>query len=704
MNGIKKIAAVALGAAMLGATFGAAVDLGDYPAPFVKDGQVNAKIVLGEKAQVIDVLGAVNIAASFSAAGGEGTVLVEEKEGTVVNAVPLEVNDEFPAKGETATLDFDEDDSEWSHFIGHDNDDIEEGLDISVTAVEGTDDKPAVEITKFEYTMTIDSDDLHDAMSDFEDDAQTGDEFKYKIKLFGKEYYVVAKWNGTDYVNGTLQLANVDLYTHTGEEIDLADYGYPGYKLVIENMYESGSNSDEGTVQLSLVKDGVTVDTDEVDEDGSTTLKDGDTKVKVYVNAVYYSAEKSQYTAKISMESGKTNPGEYLDDDEMWNLTSIDLNATADTLNLKVVLDPKNDDWEVEGKKELEGSKVRIYKGVQQSLMGYAAVGFVGLTEQTFGNLKISEPELGKFVFDLEGLKDVRIDTKKTRATEITFKINNETKSLYVYGMTGDDKDDFKDVYIDGTKALTFKVGDAEYKVYYTAEDTTQNITGYFELEVYTSGSPDPDETLKVTLDSSNDRDNYWDVGFVEGEDNYEAGQSTDEGVKIVEYDERAREVEFALPDDIVRYKVYAGKDVTGEQKETLTYKVGDTITEGGVIKAVGGAPLPVGLAILDTELPSADAVKNGNYVVVGGPCVNTAAAALLGNPEDCAAGFEPGKAVIQLFENNDNYALLVAGYNGEDTLLATEVLGNYKDFAEKFAGKDKVTISGTKVSDVTLE
>ncbi|MDN5327530.1 MAG: hypothetical protein PWP03_168 [Candidatus Woesearchaeota archaeon] len=700
MNGIKKIAAVALGAAMLGATFGAAVDLGDYPAPFVKDGQVNAKIVLGEKAQVIDVLGAVNIAASFSAAGGQGTVLVEEKEGTVVNAVPLEVNDEFPAKGQTATLDFDEDDSEWSHFVGYNNDDITEDLDIKINATEGTDDRPAVDIMEFNYTMDIDSDDLHDAMSDFEDDAQTGDEFKYKIKLFGKEYYVVAKWNGTDYVNGTLQLANVDLYTHTGEEIDLADYGYPGYKLVIENMYESGSNSDEGTVQLSLVKDGVTVDTDEVDEKGSTTLKDGDTKVKVYVNAVYYSAEKSQYTAKISMESGKTNPGEYLDDDEMWNLTSIDLNATADTLNLKVVLDPKNDDWEVEGKKELEGSKVRIYKGVQQSLMGYAAVGFVGLTEQTFGNLKISEPEIGKFVLDLEGLKDVYIDTKKTRATEITFKINETNSSrLYIYGMTGDDKDDFKDVFIDGTKALTFKVGDAKYKLTY------DNSTPKFDLATDVDADNTYEETLSVELDGSGDSDFYWDAGYVNGtSEKYEAGQSTDGGVKIVEYDERAREVEFALPDDIVRYKVYAGKDVTGEQKETLTYKVGDTITEGGVIKAVGGAPLPVGLAILDTELPSADAVKNGNYVVVGGPCVNTAAAALLGNPEDCAAGFEPGKAVIQLFENNDNYALLVAGYNGEDTLLATEVLGNYKDFAEKFAGKDKVTISGTKVSDVTLE
>ena len=67
--------------------------------------------------------------------------------------------------------------------------------------------------------------------------------------------------------------------------------------------------------------------------------------------------------------------------------------------------------------------------------------------------------------------------------------------------------------------------------------------------------------------------------------------------------------------------------------------------------------------------------------IVVGGPCVNEAAAALLGNPEDCTAGFESGKAMIKLFENGGNVAMLVAGYSGADTRVAGQVVAEFRDY-----------------------
>ena len=116
-------------------------------------------------------------------------------------------------------------------------------------------------------------------------------------------------------------------------------------------------------------------------------------------------------------------------------------------------------------------------------------------------------------------------------------------------------------------------------------------------------------------------------------------------------------------------------------------------VTAGDVsskrVGAGGGAviinKIDVGKTLLDSEVAD---VTAQNAIVVGGPCVNTGAADLLGNPENCAEGFTPGEATLQLFENGGNVALLVAGYSGEDTRQAAYVLSEY----------DKYALSGEKV------
>ncbi len=106
-------------------------------------------------------------------------------------------------------------------------------------------------------------------------------------------------------------------------------------------------------------------------------------------------------------------------------------------------------------------------------------------------------------------------------------------------------------------------------------------------------------------------------------------------------------------------------------------------------------------LIVLDTQIRS---VKESNAIVVGGPCVNIAAAELLGFPDNCDNGFYSGKSKIKLFQGmegqNGNVALLVAGYSAMDTRLACSVLSNYKDY--NFNGKE-IETAGSILNDMVL-
>ncbi len=109
--------------------------------------------------------------------------------------------------------------------------------------------------------------------------------------------------------------------------------------------------------------------------------------------------------------------------------------------------------------------------------------------------------------------------------------------------------------------------------------------------------------------------------------------------------------------------------------------------------------PLPTGLTVKDVDAPALGSVP---LLVIGGPCVNSVAAELMGNPANCAEGFEDGKAIIKLFP--DQNALLVAGYSGADTQAACQVLKDYSDYLDEFDGKTEVeVITATKqVTEVT--
>ena len=64
--------------------------------------------------------------------------------------------------------------------------------------------------------------------------------------------------------------------------------------------------------------------------------------------------------------------------------------------------------------------------------------------------------------------------------------------------------------------------------------------------------------------------------------------------------------------------------------------------------------------------------------------------------------GIEPGTAVIKLFENDGNVAMLVAGYNADDTRRAAKVVAEFDNYAGDLTGTE-VVVTGTSLSDIEV-
>ncbi|MBW3001241.1 S-layer protein, partial [Candidatus Woesearchaeota archaeon] len=153
-------------------------------------------------------------------------------------------------------------------------------------------------------------------------------------------------------------------------------------------------------------------------------------------------------------------------------------------------------------------------------------------------------------------------------------------------------------------------------------------------------------------------------------DEDYDRGM-TSYGVFVEEYNPSGTEANEA----IIEYPLAQRGGQAFVVAGTVSVQEG-TAAGGGSVTTEVVNPIAVGLAVLDTDAP---ALGSKNMIMVGGPCVNTVAAELMGNPEVCTEGFTPGKAVIKLYTAQN--ALLVAGYSAQDTLGASYVLSDYEDY-----------------------
>ena len=137
-------------------------------------------------------------------------------------------------------------------------------------------------------------------------------------------------------------------------------------------------------------------------------------------------------------------------------------------------------------------------------------------------------------------------------------------------------------------------------------------------------------------------------------------------------------------------------------------YSIGQTVSAGKLLGISGVSTISASgvdnnpnMAILDTEFVGS--TNDVPVIVMGGPAVNTLAGDLLNMTASTPlsqfineTGVGPNEAMIELFNNVSEFgnqpALLVAGYYGNNTLEAAQVL------SESLIGQPVVPLTGNKV------
>jgi hypothetical protein len=124
--------------------------------------------------------------------------------------------------------------------------------------------------------------------------------------------------------------------------------------------------------------------------------------------------------------------------------------------------------------------------------------------------------------------------------------------------------------------------------------------------------------------------------------------------------------------------------DYPQKQREALVYITSKGTSIGKSVKSTTGAVtvqrIDVGATKLASEVANINSVSS---ILVGGPCANSAAADVLGNPADCTEGFEPGVGKVEMYNvGTGKVAMLVAGYSAADTRNAAAVVSNYQDYS----------------------
>jgi hypothetical protein len=127
--------------------------------------------------------------------------------------------------------------------------------------------------------------------------------------------------------------------------------------------------------------------------------------------------------------------------------------------------------------------------------------------------------------------------------------------------------------------------------------------------------------------------------------------------------------------------------DETGDEYDfSVDYYAGEATADvkvvGGVSTTSTGSNVLGNILVKDSEVSS---VATKNLIVVGGSCINSAAAALVGGAKCGAAwttatGIGTGQFLIKGYATStltSGVALLVAGYDAEDTVKATTYLTN---------------------------
>ncbi|MFP4112648.1 MAG: hypothetical protein ACLFUO_06660, partial [Candidatus Woesearchaeota archaeon] len=288
---IRKILALGTGATIMGATIlgATAADLANFPAPFVQDGAYNAQIVVGEGAQVPDVVGAIDIATRLqyemkqvaSETGGAATTVTVSGDAERVQTTTdiLEIGEDLNGVREVfsesqldalASGTFRNNKGSFSY---------DQRIDLSsstlkVDYVEDDDRNEAgdylyVENDAHIYTYEVN---FPTALKTAEDSGDLTDLTDKSISLMGRNYAITTA-TVDDAGDVKLELMGGDI-SDTLFELESKTYTLNGkdYEVTVSFI---GSSGDDTVVKFSVVYDGQTEVTSSIASGESYMLEDG---------------------------------------------------------------------------------------------------------------------------------------------------------------------------------------------------------------------------------------------------------------------------------------------------------------------------------------------------------------------------------------------------------------------------------------------
>ena len=677
---VKKMSAIAAGVFMVGLTVSSAsaLDLSDYPEPFVQDGAFQGKIVIGAKAQAADTLAAIDVATSLQASsvtptdGSGSSVVVTGGDDFEVN-----FNTVFPTTGDIIY-----DSADLNGFVdsrirwNREDIDVREQLILRndsgkiVTSAYITSTNEAEAFAKNPHlTMARDAIEYRYVFESEINTSQVSEDQPLKIKFLGEDWEIVSV-PGTDRV---VVEASEKRYMDVGESVT-----YDGRTVTLEAV---GTNSVRVNVdgERKVIANGQTeefsgefeVSASNLFYQESGTMNGAELRFGTEVRTTVRDGQSAELFGQPSTNSNA---------EWVWSV-----NMTSGATDNFVGLKRQHESTRLSNL-NLNSEKAATAVGESISLPNnYASVEFAGFTSTQYSDVSIDFREIR---FDADNLNQSAVLSTNANRDAFYLGTGNNLRSSEIAVVSNGNA--FNVWYVDNSgdwqtapdNNIRFRPGKSEAEVVITPAANTGN----WAFEIPMKGGDT--ETLNLNVTYNND--GYRFLG-VEGEATA-SGLTTgtgpalgtrEHGVRLssgAHFDEPRSQLEsdrfrLSVPHDLVEATIVVSSS------QTRTTSTG----------ASGGAyvvnPISAGAAILDSE--ASGLVGNTPLIVVGGPYVNTIAASLLGNPseEEIENMFESGLAKIRLFSSQN--ALLVAGYSATDTRGAAYVLANYQDFASQMTGTE---------------
>ena len=705
MKKAKKVFAIAASVAMIGVTAAsaAALDLSDYPQPFIsEDGELDAAIVVGANAATQDVLGSIDIAAALQSEAvtaveieGSSEVVVtggEEFDDLFLGQTNLAFDTQLDANDLDGFVDsdFDQDDTDVDY---KDYLEIQDGAiafygagsaapyneDFGKTVYAVVTDE-----TKIRYVVEIEDDfnSSNIGATGFDDDVEfkmlgttiriTGASGTNEITIEGSNEYYLEEGDSIVVDGSEITLISADaneaLIEVDGEVRAIDEDDNYEFDSGIEVQVESSFYRENSDTSFATIKVGESVSSTVQDGEAAETFGQGtDDDEAEWVWYINMSGEGSGNPSYIGLtyNQERTEIGNEVDEDD-GELPAL---AVGDKISL-----PNN------------------YAEIEFAALKYSD--FTKVTVEIDDDIDLAEDTGGDTIDNAWGIKfstdsgseDFTVSGTKTEEVWVVYQGGDAAAVPEIWYKDGSDE------YNNSNTTLSFNMRldseNVEINVpYNNSAEANYSITfpGSGEVLMFNAthgndyfGSGDEDDAADLHYNGNSIGTADYDGGyfvtnygawFENPEDMFNSGSSW----------------EFSVPDE--------------RQEATVVVRTAGSFVSGG---SAGGTSYQVnaaglGLGILDTDAP---ALGSKPMIIVGGPAVNSVAAEVMGNPttEELLETFSEGKAIIKYYD--DSQALLVAGWGALETQGASNVVADY--MSHDFEG-DELEVVVTSLNDISV-